>query len=90
MAEKRQKSECLKHSTSDIPQQCQNKVSFQIKGSSVESNFLLSEMLELLSIHKRALSTFQRYSENSVRRQSPFFENLLYFDIAGGQSKWFF
>ena len=35
-------SGCFKHSTSIVFQQCQNKVNFQRKGSSVVSKFLLN------------------------------------------------
>ena len=45
-----------------VLQQCQNKVSFQRRGSSVVVKFFAESFneLALLCIHKRELSTFQR------------------------------
>ena len=69
-------SGCFKNSASIVLQQQQNKISFQRKGSGVVLKFLLN------------LSTFcpsKSVVKTLIGCQNPFFENLLYFDIAGEQ-----
>ena len=59
-------SGCFKNSTSIVLQLCQNRISFQRKGSSDVLEFLLNLLLKgyhdyiVLSVHKRALSTIEK------------------------------
>ena len=80
-------SGCFKNSTSVVLQQCQNQVSFQINGSGFALKFLLIilKAWQCFLFKQEHCLSFKNEVKISIRCQSPFFQNLLYSDIAREQ-----
>ena len=60
------------------------------KSRSKSSKFALKwfwREAKIFAIHFKELAVFPIYNRALIRRYSPFFENLFYFDIAGEQEK---
>ena len=80
---------CFKNSTFVVLQKCQNKVSFERNGSGIvlKSLVLILKGWQCFPFITEHFLFFKVVLKSLIRCQSPFFENLLYCDLAREQNK---
>ena len=83
--QRRQNKWLLQNSTSVVIQQCHNKVNFQRNGSGIVYNFSVqfSKGRKCSFMNRERRKPFNRSGKNINTTLEPFFENFLYFDVAG-------